>query len=362
MRDEMKRDLQLDMYRALVMIYILCVIHTSYWLGLCPEPYKSLILFEMPVVFFISGAAVGLSDNGRGFTAVVKNRFRRVMLPYYFYIACCLLFILLLGLACDILPAAARFKSLCPSLEGVSPADILIPRNDSLRLPYMWHLWFIVPYMIVSCLFPLQRWIAYRVSKILYAVIIFFLCMVAQISGNHLFQNVAVYNFFFMAGFLFYKKLSVRNITIIMIVSAFALAVSWAAGIPMCPMQGHKFPPDIFFLLFGITAICLLGIVFSFVRIPSSRLLGRWNRHGYTVYLWQNLFFVMALILLPKEIFISGSWRPAGNVLYPVVIFLIATLAGFILPRLEEKVLGLIRIPSGFAGFLKMLFKKKSSS
>lgn len=55
------RDLQLDGYRGIVMIYIVCVIHVVNWLDYNIEPYNSFMLFEMPIIFFISGASLTFS-------------------------------------------------------------------------------------------------------------------------------------------------------------------------------------------------------------------------------------------------------------------------------------------------------------
>ena len=57
----MERDANLDKYRAIVMAYIVCIIHLIYWAGFCSEPDRSFLLFEMPVIFFISGASYRLS-------------------------------------------------------------------------------------------------------------------------------------------------------------------------------------------------------------------------------------------------------------------------------------------------------------
>ena len=63
----MMRDTQLDIYRALAMIYIICVIHVVYWLGIGNELITSIILFEMPVIFFITGASFSLQTKEKSF-------------------------------------------------------------------------------------------------------------------------------------------------------------------------------------------------------------------------------------------------------------------------------------------------------
>ena len=39
------------------MIHIVCVIHVIYWIKIFDEPWRSLLLLEMPAIFFIAGAS-----------------------------------------------------------------------------------------------------------------------------------------------------------------------------------------------------------------------------------------------------------------------------------------------------------------
>jgi len=326
------------------MIYILCVIHTSYWLNLCDEPLKSAILFEMPLIFFISGAAMGLSPSKKSFATLFNNRFKRVMLPYYFYIFCCLAFTLLLSLLWDRLPFSSSHPDLYPSPDKISITRILIPTDAALPLPYMWHLWFILPYLIISCSFTVQYKLAERISRWPYMILLSAICIAAVTTDEPLLRNIAIYNFFFMSGVLFYKKLSIRAILIILLSSITLLAFACLCGISFTPMQIHKFPPDLFFLTAGIAAICLFAIPLTYMTLPSNSIISRWNTHGYTIYLWQNFFFILALLLLPEKIFITGNFSSLGKLLYPIAIFVIATLASFIIPVTETKALGIFRI------------------
>ncbi len=79
----MKRDVQLDAYRAMLMIYIVCFIHVEFWLGYGKEPMMSLSLVEMPLIFFVSGAALSYRREPRPFWTIVCNRGKRILLPYY---------------------------------------------------------------------------------------------------------------------------------------------------------------------------------------------------------------------------------------------------------------------------------------
>ena len=81
----MQRDTQLDNYRALTMIYIVCFIHITYWFDGFGEPYRSYMLFEMPLIFFIAGAAQTYAKP-KSLPKMIINRVWRVMFPFYFFI------------------------------------------------------------------------------------------------------------------------------------------------------------------------------------------------------------------------------------------------------------------------------------
>ena len=159
------RDEQLDMYRALAMIYIVCFIHVASWLHIVKEPLFSMMLFEMPVIFFIAGAAQLLSNKSKPFLQIVLSRFKRVVIPFYIYSVVTLLFLFILTLV---------WKYFYPQIlttfgENVAnkytydifsyswrDALSIILCQDIPQAPIMWHTWFIVPYFLLSCLIWLQ--------------------------------------------------------------------------------------------------------------------------------------------------------------------------------------------------------------
>ena len=132
------RDIQLDMYRGLVMLYIVCWIHVVYWLNM-PVPHKGYFLIEMPIIFFIAGASSRYS-RPKEWIETVRNRFNRVFVPYYLYAFLCLT--LLIG-------ATVWYgKSLLPN--NMKEIIKILLAIELPHVPYAWHLWFILPYFIVS--------------------------------------------------------------------------------------------------------------------------------------------------------------------------------------------------------------------
>lgn len=136
----MNRDLQLDMYRGMAMIYIVCWIHVLYWLGIT-IPFKGYFLIEMPVIFFIAGASAKLSRQKKE-KEVIKNKFKRVFVPYYKY-----LFLVLV--------AYGGYKVLMRHILFIDSwkqvVGLLLGFNMFPNVPFIWsHTWFILPYFIIS--------------------------------------------------------------------------------------------------------------------------------------------------------------------------------------------------------------------
>ena len=92
------RDTLLDAIRAYTMMYIICVVHLFYYCLWPTDTLVSLILIEMPVIFFISGASARHSHK-HTFRRLLVGRLRRVLLPYYVYAAISLLMLYVLGMS-----------------------------------------------------------------------------------------------------------------------------------------------------------------------------------------------------------------------------------------------------------------------
>lgn len=323
------RDIQLDLYRGMIMMYILCVIHVTYWLNVnYPPPIKSAMLFEMPVIFFISGASLQITGTNRSFLSNSKNRIKRVLLPFYVYLG-----ILIIGYF--ILSEIANFLGngvILPALS-LNYRNIIVPNDSPINLPFMYHLWFIVPFLLIYCSFSIQKKAAIWCGNLVYILCAFLLFSISCFTNSILLREMLGYNVFFMAGYFYYKKLSVKNIFLILVISAIAILISTQTGIPFSPMQLHKFPPDMYFIMFGTCAISLLGLLFTFVKIPNYNLIQQWNRNGYTIYLWQSVVFLI-VNFLDIHIFKTNSLVRAIALMF--FVFVIATVSSYILAPIEK--------------------------
>ncbi len=210
----MIRDKQLDNYRALVMIHMVCVIHVIYWLGIF-FPMQSFTLFAMSSVFFISGAAMKYS-HPKSTASLLLNRFKRVLLPYYIYAGLC---VCLLICVCFIpkLSVFTKFSILHYSIKDFLEL-IFVQGVPGIKMVY--HIWFIIPYLIITCSFNFQKqfinkysW-KYVLINILVIAVLYFLKVydVDYKSFTYIQSvfydtslNVLAYNVFFVIGYFFSK-------------------------------------------------------------------------------------------------------------------------------------------------------------
>lgn len=315
-----------------MMIYVPCVIHVIFWLGKAGEPYRSIALFEMPVIFYISGATMYVTKKNRNFISTAKNRIKRIILPYYFYALICCLFILLLGLY-------------FPGRENItlkSAISLMFAQNGEIPIPFFWHTWFIIPYLVVSCSFPIQKKWADKVNRWIYMLILIIVLCLLQPLWNYSSSKVIgvvreslYYNFFFIAGYLFYKRISLKSLILVSLISGLimgGLIFKEYDATEEFIMQNHKFPPDLVFLSFGTFCLGVLALIFENFTIPQNRILRHWNKYGYTIYLWQNISFWIYTI-----IYYHSSLQHISS--HPILDFIVASLSIFILSTLTSLII-----------------------
>ena len=339
MEQKQKRDLRLDACRAYIMIYIVCVIHVVYWLDLGSEPLRSVLLFEMPLIFFVAGAAQSLrrGEPLPPLRRFVAGRARRVLLPFYLFLPVLFLWIL--------------FMTYVVGSDSVDIRNIPAPAivymlltGGSVYIPFYGYTWFISIYFIILCSFPLQARLLSRCPGWLWlaanAAVVGALSLVRLPHFEYEIKELFVYNFFFITGYLFYRSVSRRTVWIAAAVSVPAAALSIATGAAV-PMQWHKFPADILFLVFGLAWLCALALLLWRARLPMPRVVALWNERGYTIYLWQ--IFAACAVLHATEPWLdaraSGLW---GFLVMALLVFAANTAISYAACAYERACLRLI--------------------
>ena len=321
----MQRDTQLDNYRALTMIYIICFIHITYWFDGFGEPYRSYMLFEMPLIFFIAGAAQTYAKP-KSLPKMIINRAWRVMFPFYFFMPFLAVLYVIMHL---------YFPHHTYTLSLWEVVKILFTEGND-ALPYYGYTWFISVYLIVMCLFPLESQLDRHFSikhQLLVNIVLFAIISFTNLPNKV--KEIACYNIFFLLGYLYYHKLNARKTIICMVLPTFITCYGFMSGASI-PMQDHKFSTDLWFLAFGVTALGWISLIVSNMHIPQNRLLRMWNERGYTIYLYQS-FSHFLLFLITKD-WIGQLNHPLLKLaVYSSMVFVICTLMSMVTYPMERK-------------------------
>lgn len=328
------------------MIYILCVIHVIYWLEIGSEPLKSILLIEMPIIFFISGAAAKLSHkDNREFNDVLLSRFKRVLLPYYIYA----LIIILIFLCLSILPIDP-FKKFHKLLDyNISDIISILLTYNIPYVPYVKHLWFIIPYFIISISTKFQLNMMKFIPKWIYITLnLFLICIMSYLFDilqikeqgvliDFAFRNIQYiigYNLFYIIGFFYYKQMTIKEILYCLIIVICLYGV--LGHFTLIPMQNHKSPIDEVFITYNLVTLCTLSLILSFIKLPETKFIKIWNTKGYTIYLYQNIVFYFVAPIIYRYQNLS-SW--ITFILAFILIFTISTCLSYFTYPLEKYIM-----------------------
>lgn len=320
------------------MLYIVCWIHALYWLDIGIDPFRSIFLIEMPIVFFIMGATLRLQqgdlDHDRKHNAVqyIKRRIGRLYTPYCAYALACAVF--------------AVYASSEPVIESMPNALLswLNPFTYGKNWTYYylnWHLWFMPVLLIVNlALFFITKTQWCRQAKITQIYGVCFIALGLQqlfdIRIPPIIQSAVFYSTFALIGYKCINHVaSIKQIQQLALLSAILLA-GLMMGDTSFNMQENKFPPNFVFLLFstiGLVATLIPALSFQaladiLARLMNTPFIRLFKTAGYSIYLWQGMGFTLASIASQKlGLHVLLNW---------LIAVLLSVLLGFSFSFLEK--------------------------
>lgn len=304
----------------------------------------SIMLFAMPSVFFISGASLSVSKSNRGTWETVKNRFKRVVAPYYIYA----LVLILTGIVSSLVlnwVGLSRYAFFdITQYDGEDYLNVLLAKYIP-QFSFIWHLWFIPPYLILSCTFPLQAKLMRKINRIVYFAVCLGLFLIVQaLPDLTLLKQVLCFNLFMVAGYLFYKQMNTRTRALTGLISlAIIMAYMFLLGGNFCPMQDHKFPPDWVYVVYSLFAISALSLVLGNITLKYNLVFKIWNERGYNIYLYQSVVYTIVSILrqkMPLDLPLPGL----RLLLDASLVFLLSTALSYLTYPLERWVMKKLRL------------------
>lgn len=288
-----KRDSIIDNFRAMIMLYIVLVIHGIHNFHYMPtrSTLFSLMIIEMPIIFFISGVSCKLSRR-KSIPQSIVSRFKRIILPYFIWA--------IFALLCILLTHSFTWKGLW----------LMLSCNNIVNIPYVTQMWFILPYFLVfvlgSILVKVYDYCQERKQTIPFFAISFF-CIALVIAGLdyyretlsvELLRNVLVYGLFFVLGFGY--KIRNKWALILLLSGLIGWAVLIYSGSYPFATQDNKFPPNLCFIFWGLGIIGALSLIMNNCKIADNRILTIWNKYGLEIYLYQNFaYWIIGVFIFP---------------------------------------------------------------
>lgn len=325
-KTKFERNPSIDVVRGLLMLYIVFIIHGFFWLKLVPEMLRSALLFEMPLIFIISGYAFNLAESNKkteekptGFNQYLKfmlARLSRILLPYFAYA--------LAGILICFVYSQYGSQSTWQLSQIIAVwlnpfADRSHYTIDFLNV----HLWFIPSFLLVTAVLPFAIKLKPPVHVPLWMLMLGATASVYLLSLCN-FPEIALLNsvfyylksvFFYLLWALFGYHIATLGISAykteyvkIAIISMVGLLIifSLSTDTRIMIMQHNKFPPNAAFFLFNCLWEAIFLILVSVFQKKSqelSRNLARqwWLKPfifgGYSIYLWQGLGYTIAVRL-----------------------------------------------------------------
>lgn len=342
-----RRVVGIDVARGALMAWIVVAVHGVFWLELAPRQLASLMLFEMPVVFAITGAAYFLSQRGApplsfaAYPRYLLRRGMRILVPYAAYALACAAIVIVFHrqLAVDAGEALSIFRSwLNPIEAGIGHSAWML----------RWHLWFIAPFLIVTAALPLITRATMLRGAPLWALGagaagLVFLVEQLDFPYSDLFQSAVFYGLWAVFGFVLAaapSRFHMRDYGLVLALAVTALAalVTLAPAQVTLDMQANKFPPNTVFFVFSCAWMALIMmLVLAFgsraaVAGEHQKWLQPFVSAGYSIYLWQGLGYSMAVL-------IGQALHWSALAIWPLAVALSAAL-GLIASPLERIKLG----------------------
>lgn len=313
----MQRDRSIDNLRGFAMVWVL-VVHALYWGNFFTQDTANLVrsfcLFEMPLFFFVTGAASGLR-RPEDAVSFVFRRFQRILVPYWVF-----------GLI-----AAALAIVRCHQEGTVNLVlDVkivlswLLPINRQAgSLPHITSaVWFVPVYLCVVLLIPLFWRMKCSAHPFFWGGALAGVFAATALAELGWIQYVAFYGLWTYVG-LFYREIRASkrlqgSWMWLFAAGAGAVCALHIAGMPL-DMQENKFPPNLMFFAYSAMMMALLPPALPLLDAASQRLerhsdagklAALFSRRSLTIFLYQP--FVFNLSIPFANLVVPGDSTPAA--------------------------------------------------
>ena len=286
------------------------VVHTLYWGNFCSNNYynliKSFFLFEMPLFFFVTGAGNSFSKI-KGYFSFVLKRYKRILIPYWVFALICV--------GWTILRIIRREGGIEAGIAGKIILSWLIPVDRQMTsIQYLtWAVWFVPVYLCVVLFIPLFKRVKQSGMSLPFLFTLVVLFVLTCIFKLGWIQNVFFYSIWTYIG-LFYSDiillLKKQRFVYMLLTTALAgigsLILLHITGHSI-DMQNNKFPPNLIFLIFSVTAMSLIILIIPYINDFYNSICGLsiaqkvfdlFSKRSLTIFLYQVFAFTVSIRLV----------------------------------------------------------------
>jgi fucose 4-O-acetylase-like acetyltransferase len=317
----LNRNKRLDLARGLIMIYIVTIIHGVYWLGF-GQAFSSILLFEMPIVFIISGYAYAIYAKKnpvislRIYFRYAQTRLSRIYIPYFVYALVCAIVVSLVQGNIHIQENLLAWLNPFTRGQGHSISSL------------SWHLWFIPPFLIVTLFLPVvtHKWIR-KLPLILGFLLLCFFLYFANWYIEAKFSTVVFYFFWAYVGFKLGGGLTITSNVLLAVIAiaSIMLAIGAIFMDQSLNMQLNKFPPNLMFLWFSCIWIAIIFMACNHIPanvinyLLENKFVSLFVKNGYSLYLWQGIGYASAKAMQSQfELHVVLTWLLA--IMFTVIL------------------------------------------
>lgn len=287
------RDFKIDFLRAVaILLIIMAHVKTVNNTGIIFQ----LRSFDVPLMCMLVGMTsyMSLTKRSEQYSSYLLKRFKRLIVPMWIFMTIYLIL--------------AVFNRLIFNVDFPAPAKIITSYIPIWGVGYVW---IIRVYFIIAVIAPVIYKISVKVNNIYLKILILgvllgiqqILCYTEKFFSGFIltvYQQILSVNFGYiiiaLIGMWVVQQKSGHTFVMSLLLLAVSVALSFYYGIDT--INSHKYPPDIYYISYGVTIslllYLLLGKLTTFSRILGNKLIFWISASSLEMYYW-HIFFAETL-------------------------------------------------------------------
>lgn len=295
--------------------------------------------FHMPLFMAVSGACYSLTFGRKPFRQVMKNKYKRLLVPYFWTALC---------LSIPVRIALGYYES-----SGNSPLNILA---HHFMCPFAIHLWFLGALFLVFPLFHLVKHI-YDKNKILFWITVIALSLAGHMFCSRLQEFLCIpsalkYLFFFSVGFYsikYFMKINPISIPILAISIVLQFGAFLLYGHIIQPL-GNSYWFWIILALWGSYNVTMFSMTLAKLNfLLNSRIYKHILKYNFQIYLFSDPFNYIVLM----AVFSIGAIDYFGNPVHTFSVVMLRIISGIVFGILMAKFVENIHLKNRLKNFAK---------